>query len=168
MSVESELRVNPMFVNRVKLVSFWSSILQADARGIVKYSIDVPQFSGDIRVMAVAYKGKQFGSGEKHMKVADPIVISTALPRFISPKDEVEMPVSLSNTTGKDANATVSVQLSGPLSMSGTTMQTVKIPANREGRVVFNITAQAAIGSKVSSVADRLGDKISTVGIYGY
>jgi len=162
MSVESELRVNPMFVNRVKLVSFWSSILQADARGIVKYSIDVPQFSGDIRVMAVAYKGKQFGSGEKHMKVADPIVISTALPRFMSPKDEVEMPVSLSNTTGKDANATVSVQLSGPLSMSGTTMQTVKIPANREGRVVFNITAQAAIGAcKVNVVVKALGETFS-------
>jgi len=60
-----------MFVNRVKNVSFWSGIVQADGRGNVKYDIDVPQFSGDIRVMACAYKGKAFGSTDKHMKVAD-------------------------------------------------------------------------------------------------
>src|SRR5690606_26151878 len=53
--IESENgRVNPLFVNRVKNVSFWSGILQADGRGIVKYNIDVPQFSGDLRIMAVA------------------------------------------------------------------------------------------------------------------
>jgi len=88
-------RVNPLFVNRVKNVSFWSGILQADGGGNVRYDIDIPQFSGDIRVMAVAYRDKAFGSADKHMKVADPVVISTALPRFLSPGDEISMPVSV-------------------------------------------------------------------------
>lgn len=162
MAEESELRVNPMFVNRVKLVSFWSSILQADGRGIVKYNIDIPQFSGDIRVMTFAYKGRQFGSEEKHIKVADPIVISTALPRFLSPKDEVEMPVSISNTTNKEANALINVQVTGPLSVSGSVSQAIKIPANREGRVVFNVAAQKAIGAcKVNIVVKALNETFS-------
>jgi uncharacterized protein YfaS (alpha-2-macroglobulin family) len=156
---QSQLRVNPTFVNRVKLVSFWSGIVQANSSGIVKYDIDIPQFSGDIRVMAVAYKGKGFGGSDQHMRVADPVVISTALPRFLSPKDEVVMPVTLSNTTAKDASATVELRMSGPLSVNGAASQSVRLPANKEGRVVFHIAAQSAIGAgKVTVVVKSMNE----------
>ena len=148
-------RVNPMFVNRVKNVSFWSGIKQADGNGNVKYDIDIPQFSGDLRVMALAYKNKGFGSADKHMKVADPVVISTALPRFLSPKDEVVMPVSMSNTTNKAATATVTVKVTGPLGVQGQETQTVELPANREGRSVFTLQAQPAIGAATVTVTVR-------------
>ncbi len=149
----ANLRVNPLFVNRVKNVSFWSGILQADGGGNVHYNIDVPQFSGDIRAMVVAYKGKGFGGADQHMKVADPIVISTALPRVLSPRDEVVMPVTLSNTTARDAVANINVQLGGPLSLAGSATQRVTIPANREARVVFNVMAQNSIGAAKVTVA---------------
>ncbi|NDC40585.1 MAG: alpha-2-macroglobulin family protein, partial [Chitinophagia bacterium] len=70
---QSSMRANPLFVNRVKNVSFWSGILQANGSGVVQYTVDVPQFSGDLRVMAVAYKGKAMASADRHVKVADPI-----------------------------------------------------------------------------------------------
>ncbi len=161
-SDESKMRVNPVFVNRVKLVSFWSGIVQADANGIVHYNIGVPQFSGDLRVMAAAYKGKAFGSAEQHMKVADPVVISTALPRFLSPKDQVIMPVSLSNTTNKNASAIVSVQLSGPLNMVNEKSQTIKLTANQQQRVVFNIGAQQAIGAGKVTVSVKAMNEVFT------
>lgn len=152
-------RVNPMFVNRVKNVSFWSGIRQADGSGNVNYDIDIPQFSGDIRIMALAYKGKAFGNAEQHMKVADPVIISTALPRFLSPKDEVVMPVSLSNTTNKEATATVTVKVSGPLNVSGPQTVTIKIPANSEQRSIFNVVASPAIGAgKVTVTVKALGE----------
>lgn len=142
-----EGRVNPLFVNRVKNVSFWSGILQADGNGNVKYDIDIPQFSGAIRVMAVAYKDKAFGSFDNMMKVADPIVISVALPRFLSPGDQTIMPVTLSNTTAKDATAQVKVNIEGPLGIVNSETQLVNIKANNEGRAVFNINASNAIGA---------------------
>ncbi len=158
-SDNSNMRTNPMFVNRVKNVSFWSGILQADGSGNVKYDIDIPQFSGDIRTMVAAYKGKAFGSADRHTKVADPIIISTALPRFLSPKDEVVMPVSVSNTTGKNATAVITVKISGPASVKGAETQTVQIPANREQRAVFNITANPAIGAaKVTVTVKALNE----------
>ncbi len=156
-SDQSEMRVNPMFVNRVKNVSFWSGIVQANSSGIVKYDIDIPQFSGDIRVMAVAYKGKGFGGADQHMKVADPVVVSTALPRFLSPKDQVVVPVTLSNTTATDINANVNVQVQGPLSVVGSPAQQVTIKANKEGRVVFNIGAQQNIGAGKVTVVVKTG-----------
>ncbi len=148
-------RVNPMFVNRVRNVSFWSGILQADGNGTVRYEIDVPQFSGDIRVMAVAYKDKGFGSFDNHMKVADPIVISAALPRFLSPKDEAVMPLTLSNTTAKEAAAEVTIAVKGPLVVSGSYTQSVRIKPNSEGRAVFNIAAASQIGAGTVTVSVR-------------
>lgn len=155
-------RVNPLFVNRVKNVSYWSGILQADGSGRVNYDIDIPQFSGDLRVMVVAYKDKSFGSFDNHMKVADPIVISTALPRFLSPGDQALMPVTLSNTTAKATNALVTVQTQGDLGLSSVSSQTVAIPANREGRALFTIHAGNTIGAaKVIVTVKTLNETFS-------
>lgn len=140
-------RVNPMFVNRVKNVSFWSGIVKADGSGTVRYDIDVPQFSGDLRVMAVAYKDKSFGSFDNHMKVADPIVISSALPRFLSPGDNALMPVTLSNTTDKEANAVLSIQTQGAIGIAGAQTKTVTLPPHSEGRAVFDVSAASKIGA---------------------
>ncbi len=146
-SDESEMRVNPMFVNRVKNVSYWSGIQQADANGIVRYKLNIPQFSGDLRVMAAAYKGKGFGAKEEHIKVADPIVVSVGLPRFLSPGDEVLVPVTLSNTTTKTAAATVRLELTGPLRVLGNATENINVSGNRDGRVVFRIGATEAVGA---------------------
>lgn len=155
----TDMRVNPMFVNRVKNVSYWSGIMQANSSGIVKYEVDIPQFSGDLRVMAVAYKDKAFGGGDNHMKIADPIIISAALPRFMSPEDEVLMSVTMSNTTPKDAQVAVSAKAAGQLNISGTSAQSVRIQANSEQRVVFRVAAAKAIGSgKVTITARGLGE----------
>lgn len=150
---ESAMRANPLFVNRVKNVSFWSGIKQADGSGNVSYEIDIPQFSGDIRVMALAYKSNAFGSSEEHMKVADPIVISTALPRFFSPGDEAKVAVTVSNTTAKDANANITMSVKGPLAIKGQAKQAVKIKANSEQRVVFDVGAQMSIGAGEVAIA---------------
>ncbi|MEZ5015980.1 MAG: alpha-2-macroglobulin [Flavipsychrobacter sp.] len=143
---ESAMRANPLFVNRIKNVSYWSGIKQADANGNISYDIDIPQFSGDLRVMALAYKGSSFGNAESHVKIADPIVISTALPRFLSPKDEVLVAVTVSNTTNKSTKATIALNTNGPLGVNGDKTKTVTIGANNEERVVFNISAENSIG----------------------
>ena len=75
-------RASPVPSRRVKLVAKWSGLLTADAAGLVRYRVRVPQFSGALRVMAVAYKDDAFANAEQTMRVADPVVISTALPRF--------------------------------------------------------------------------------------
>ncbi|UOQ97219.1 MG2 domain-containing protein [Hymenobacter sp. 5317J-9] len=94
-------RTNPVPNRRVKLVAKWSGVLTADADGKVLYRVRVPQFSGALRIMAVAYKDDAFNSREFTMKVADPVVISTALPRFMSPGDTIDVPVTFTNTTAR-------------------------------------------------------------------
>jgi uncharacterized protein YfaS (alpha-2-macroglobulin family) len=139
-------RTNPMPAKRIKVVSYWSGIKKADGNGQAEFKFDIPQFSGELRLMAVSYKGQCFGGAENTMTVADPIVISTALPRFLSPGDTVNVPVTISNTTAKASNVTASLQVNGSLRVLGNNNQTVSLGAKSEGRANFSVVANSSIG----------------------
>ncbi|HEV3414045.1 MAG TPA: MG2 domain-containing protein [Puia sp.] len=139
-------RTNPMPAKRIRILSYWSGITEANGSGEASFEFDIPQFSGSVRLMAVAYKNEDFGSKEANMTVADPIVLSSALPRFMSPGDTVTMPVTISNTTASGAGADVKLRLSGPLHPIGDQQQSLNISANSEGRAEFKLAALPTIG----------------------
>ncbi|MBN1250877.1 MAG: alpha-2-macroglobulin family protein [Bacteroidales bacterium] len=141
-----EKRINPMTNKRFKLVSFWSGILETDNKGNAEYTVDIPQFSGDLRIMAVAYKGKAFGASSDNMKVADPIVISSALPRFLSPKDTIEMSVSISNTTESSTKCALQIVTSDLITSIDAEKKVFDIEANSEKQLYFRLVAKAQIG----------------------
>ncbi len=157
-----EGRNNPMVNKRVKLVSFWSGILQTNAAGEASYTIDIPQFSGSLRIMAVAYKEGAFGAAAKNMVVADPLVVSTGLPLFLAPKDKVKVPVTLSNTTNQSTTAQVQLKTSNALKVISENTFSVPIPANQEAQVEFEIEAgQVMDSAKVEVIAQALGRTFS-------
>lgn len=158
--LEMEKRVNPMPAKRVKVVSYWSGIKKANGSGNAEFEVDIPQFSGELRLMAVAYKGQSFGGSENTMTVADPIVISTALPRFLSPGDTVNVPVTLSNTTDKSTSVTATITTDGAVKAMGGASQTVSLNAKSEGRATFSLVANSSIGiGNVKISVNGLGEK---------
>jgi alpha-2-macroglobulin len=155
-------RTNPMPAKRIKILSYWSGIAQADGGGEASFEFDIPQFSGSVRLMAVAYKNEDFGSQELNMTVADPIVLSSALPRFMSPGDTVTLPVTISNTTTSGAGADVKLRLSGPLHSVADQEQSINIGANSEGRAEFKLAASPTIGiGKVTVDVNAKGEHFS-------
>ncbi len=145
LALELGKRVNPFTNKRIKLISLWSGILPAN-NGKASFTFDIPQFSGSLRVMAVSWKGRHFGSAETNITVADPIVISTALPRFLTPGDEINIPVTLSNTTKTAAEVNVSIAAKGPANIIGDKQMKVSIAANSEQRVSFKTKVLPQMG----------------------
>jgi uncharacterized protein YfaS (alpha-2-macroglobulin family) len=142
------------------VVSYWSGIKKANASGEANFEFDIPQFSGEIRLMAVGYKDHSFGAAEKAITVADPIVISTALPRFLSPGDTAFVPVTLSNTTANDVNVVATVHAAGPLKIIGGNNQSISIKSKSEGRAGFNVVANPNIGvGNVVVTVNGMGEK---------
>ncbi len=145
-----ERRVNPLSNKRVQLVALWSGVLKTNGAGEAEYTIDIPQFSGTLRVMAVAYSDNAFGSAEQGMIVSDPIVISPGIPRFLSPGDELTMPVTLSNTTAKAMGTVMNITVSGPLQVvadsSGAKATSRTVQPGRESRTDFRVRATGGTG----------------------
>ena len=155
-------RTNPVPAHRIRILSYWSGIAQANGSGEANFEFDIPQFSGSVRLMAVAYKEESFGSKDATMTVADPIVLSSALPRFMSPGDTVTMPVTISNTTASGGGAEVKLRLSGPLHPIGDPEQSINIAANSEGRAEFKLAASPAIGiGKVTVDVNSKGERFT-------
>jgi hypothetical protein len=155
-------RINPLTGDRVKLISKWSGIRKANSSGECSFSIDIPQFSGALRVMAVAYKGRQFGSAEKTMKVADPVILSMSLPRFLSPGDNCVVAVSMTNTTDKSGNATIQLTASGPATVAGKSSASASLKSGGEEVALFNVNADKGIGvAIITATVNALGQKFN-------
>ena len=155
-------RVNPLTGSRVRLISKWSGLLKAKSSGVCNYIIDIPQFSGSLRVMAVAYRDKQFGASEQFIRVADPIVISMALPRFLSPGDKASVAVTLNNTTSSDTKASVRMDASGPAGVISGKSAGTTIGAGKEKVMGFEVLASNNLGNALFTVTvNAMGQKFT-------
>src|SRR5450432_3851559 len=155
-------RTNPMPAKRIKIISYWSGIQKTDANGDALFHINIPQFSGELRLMAVSYRNDQFGSAESKITVADPLVLSTALPRFLSPSDSILAPITITNTTDRTAPGSATVIASGGVVVSGNKTISFTIPAHSEKRLSFTVIANPVIGTgKISVEVNGPGGKFS-------
>jgi uncharacterized protein YfaS (alpha-2-macroglobulin family) len=164
LAAEMANRQNPLQNKRVKLVSFWSNLLKTDSKGNVTFEVDIPQFSGSLRVMAVATKDHKFGSIDKNITVADPLVVSSSVPRFLSMGDEWVMKVNLTNTTNKAISGKIEVKTTGPIKPGALSDKSVEIPANSAKEVELTVKAGYQIGAaKITTSVAALGEQFTEV-----
>ena len=155
-------RVNPLGVQRFKPVALWSGILKTNGSGRVDVTLDVPEFSGELRLMALAYKGDRFGSAQKGMKVADPVIITPALPRFLSPNDSIVMAVTAFNTTEKPVSLKFEIETSGGI-IAVSKSATLDLYPNQERYVNIPLKATKQIGKGVVKVrTSALGETLES------
>ncbi|HEV8539417.1 MAG TPA: MG2 domain-containing protein [Bacteroidota bacterium] len=144
-------RVNPLGVQRFKPVAIWSGIRRTNEYGDVEVTLDVPEFSGELRLMVFSYKGDSFGSAQKGMKVADPIVITPALPRFLSSNDSMSMTITAFNTTDKTAQLSFGIETTGPIvALSNNT--SLEVGANQERYVTLDLRTTSQVGKATVKV----------------
>ncbi len=85
---------------KVKLVDLFSGPVQLDAKGEAQIPLDIPDFNGTLRLMAVVSTAERFGSAEREMTVAAPIVAELSMPRFIAPGDNATLALDITNMSG--------------------------------------------------------------------
>ncbi|WP_244439436.1 alpha-2-macroglobulin family protein [Azospirillum baldaniorum] len=101
-----------------RVVSLFSGVLTVGPEGKVAVPLDVPDFQGRLRLMAVAWSGDKLGRSESSMLVADPVLADLGLPRFLAPGDRAVVPVTLDNVAGPAGAYTISLIASGAVSLS--------------------------------------------------
>ncbi|QDG51059.1 hypothetical protein FIV42_10030 [Persicimonas caeni] len=93
----------------VKPVALWSGLVKLPRSGRKTIAFDVPNYRGELRVMAIAATNKKVASTETAVKVRDPLSIQTTTPRFLTAGDTVQIPVFVTNTTGKAQKVEVAI-----------------------------------------------------------
>ena len=81
-------------VQAITPVALWSGVVDIPENGQVEIELEVPQYQGALRVMAVAADTERVGVAAKQVLVRDPLVLQTTLPRFLMAGDSVQVPYS--------------------------------------------------------------------------
>ncbi|MBK7105491.1 MAG: alpha-2-macroglobulin family protein [Ignavibacteriae bacterium] len=140
-------RVNPVTSKRYNLLSYWSGIKKTNSNGEVKINLQIPQFNGEVRLMALVYDGPKFGSSDKSIKVSDDLILEPEMPRFLSANDKQISNVTLINTTNKKSKVIINATVSGPIEIISDKYRTVEINPNSTATVQFNLSAKNEIGN---------------------
>ena len=88
-------------------------MLDDDGRGAI--TIDVPDFNGELRLMAVAWSDDKLGGAGQPMTVRDPVPAELAMPRFLAPGDTTAATLLVDNVEGQAGDYVVKVDGEGPV-----------------------------------------------------
>ncbi len=101
--------------NEVQIVSLQSQPVRFDDEGRAQVTLDVPDFNGRLRWMAVVWSDDSYGHADADTQVADPLVTQLSRPRFLALGDESRLALDVSNQSGAAQSLTVEFSVTGAL-----------------------------------------------------
>jgi hypothetical protein len=103
-----------------RTVALFSGPVRAAADGTATVTLDIPDFAGELRLMAVAWDGEgRTGAAARPLTVRDPVVAEALLPRLLAPGDEARVPVLLHNLDLPLGEVTATLSTEGALALAG-------------------------------------------------
>ncbi|MEI9930070.1 MAG: alpha-2-macroglobulin family protein [Rhizomicrobium sp.] len=99
----------------IKTVSLFSGLVKVGSGGVANVPLDIPDFNGELRLMAVVISKDKLGHADRPLTVRDPVVADIVLPRFLAPGDHALAALNLNNVEGAPGTyiATVSAGCAG-------------------------------------------------------
>jgi len=127
-----------------RTVALFSGPVQLDAGGNATVALDIPDFNGRLRLMAVAWSVAGVGGGEAATIVRDPLVAEASMPRFLAPGDESRLTLSLHNVEGEAGSYKVEMRTEGPVALTGTLPVTADLAKDERRTVELGLNGTGA------------------------
>ncbi len=150
----------------VTIVALQSKPLQLNDQGEGEVQLAIPDFNGELRIMAQAWTADSFGMAEAKTVVAAPVVVELSTPRFLAGRDKTTLALDLSNLTKKSQNLNVKLQTKGLLNLvDKQTVYKVSLPKGERKTLTIPIKASEGVGNgqiivSVSGIATDYGNVI--------
>lgn len=163
-------------VQTVKPVALWAGLLEVPSDGKLTVDFDVPQYRGELRVMAVTAGREKMGHADARVTVRDPLVVQSTLPRFLTLGDDVRVPVFITNASGAARDVEVAIRSSAapvpgfdvasggknggrkPVEILGDSVARLSLEDGEGGEAVFRLRALAPTGAARIEVEVTSGD----------
>src|SRR6185312_3315310 len=137
-----------------------SPVLHTDSAGMAHADFPVPQFTGKLRLMAVASQGPRFGSGESATLVRSPILVQSSWPRFAAPRDHFLVPLTVFNNTPRAVAVRLALRvIDGPLALKESSPPTINLAPNGQATRWMEVSAKDDSGVSNVSLSASAGDE---------
>ncbi len=125
-------------------VSLFSGPIAVAPDGTASVTLDIPDFAGELRLMAVAWSGSRSGAASKPMTVRDPVVAEAMLPRFLAPGDEARLPLLLHNLDLPDGEVTATLTTQGAIALVGNARHVLRLANGARATPASTLRASGA------------------------
>ena len=143
-----------------KSVALFSGPVTVGGDGKTVVPIEVPDFNGELRLMAVAWSKEKLGSDSEALTVRDPVPAELALPRFLAPGDRATATLLIDNVDGAAGDYKVSLAGEGPVGLSA--VETFTLAKGEKQTKTFAFTVgEVGIGAVSLSVEGPGGFAVS-------
>ncbi|WP_424812553.1 alpha-2-macroglobulin family protein [Roseococcus sp. YIM B11640] len=122
-------------------VVLFSGVVTTDANGRATIPLDIPDFAGELRLMAVAWQGPKVGSASRALTVRDRALAEPLLPRFLAPGDEATMPVLLHNLELPPGELSATLTTEGAIAIGGPTRLAARLATGSRAQPATTLRA---------------------------
>ncbi|MEO1015544.1 MAG: alpha-2-macroglobulin [Pseudomonadota bacterium] len=126
-----------------KTVALFSGLVEVGRSGRAQIRFDLPDFNGELRLMAVAWSETGLGAASQSMIVRDPVPSELILPRFLAPGDEALATASIDNVEGDSGVFEASVAAEGPVSTASAGTASRSIPQGQRADEPVRLASSA-------------------------
>jgi alpha-2-macroglobulin len=154
---------NAQQANRFKPVVMTLGPFFSDGRS-QRHVINVPNYVGSVRAMVVAAYNGSYGRGETTVPVRKPLMVIATLPRVLTHKESVKLPVSVFAMEPKIKNATIKViEKSGLVQILGSNTKSVTFDRPSDKMVDFDLAVTEGSGvAKFQIIAEGGGERATS------
>ncbi|WP_288956186.1 MG2 domain-containing protein, partial [uncultured Polaribacter sp.] len=150
--------------NRFKPVVKFLGPFELEKGTTKSHKITLPNYIGSVRTMVIAgdVKKEAFGNAEKATPVKKPLMVLATLPRKLSPKEKVTLPISVFAMDKKVKNVSIQVKTSTGINVTGKKTQQLSFEKPDEKMVYFELEVLKANGINTVEVIATGGGEKST------
>lgn len=149
---------NPAAAREVKEAVVISRLVRVDESGEAEFTLDLPDHTGALRVMAIAANARQVGSADREVRLHHPLTVLLDMPRAVAPGDQFQATATVFNSSLPETDVELTVETEGTLKLAD--QATFRLHLGREQRQVMRIP--------VAAVADQAGPgKLHLVAVAG-
>lgn len=139
----------------IMIVALQSKPVTLNDKGEGEVQLAIPDFNGELRLMAQAWTDDSFGVAETKVIVAAPIVAELSTPRFLAGGDSSALALDITNLTEQSQKLTVKVNAEGLIKLVNTTALQVALGKGQRSTITIPVEALPGMGTgKVSIEVD--------------
>jgi uncharacterized protein YfaS (alpha-2-macroglobulin family) len=136
-SADSAMQASPPTQEPLAL---FSGMVEVGPDGRAEVSFDLPAFNGTVKLMAMAWSADKLGEAEMDVTVADPVVVTASLPRFLATGDTSRLKLDLHNVAGPEGAYRLAVEAEGAISIGGGGERSVRLAAGARSGVDISLS----------------------------
>ncbi|UVJ44573.1 alpha-2-macroglobulin family protein [Pseudomonas sp. LS1212] len=128
------------------IVALQSAPVALNEQGEGEVSVDIPDFNGELRLMAQAWTDERYGMAEGKTVIAAPLIAELSAPRFLAGGDQTNLALDLSNLSGQAQKLTVQLAGEGQLSVLAAPEQSLSLAQGQRTTLQIPVQAQGGFG----------------------